>query len=66
MARAGVSQHDVAAVLGLSQTGVSRRLSGRVDFSATELAKLAAHLNVPVAVFFADALAASPEGGEAA
>lgn len=52
VARAGASQTDIAAVLGLSQAGVSRRLSGRVDFSATELTKLAAYLKVPASAFF--------------
>lgn len=55
MARSATSQQDVAALLDLSQPAVSRRLSGEVDFSATELAKLAAHLSVPVAAFFGEA-----------
>lgn len=40
--------------LGLAQTGVSRRLTGRIDFSASELAKLASLLNVPVSTFFGE------------
>lgn len=54
MVRSGKSQADVAESLGLSQPAVSRRLSGEVDFSATELTKLAALLNVPVATFFGE------------
>lgn len=52
MVRAGRSQQDIADLLDLSQPAVSRRLSGEVDFSATELTKLAAYLSVPVSTFF--------------
>lgn len=64
MARRKNSQSDIAALLGLSQAAVSRRLSGDVDFTSSELAALAKHLEVPVSAFFdAPALA---EGGDAA
>lgn len=54
IARSGSSQATIADLLGLTQSAVSRRLSGKIDFSATELSKLAAYLNVPVAAFFTD------------
>lgn len=57
VARAGRSQSEIATALGLSQTGVSRRLSGRVAFDGPELAALAALLDVPVAAFFGESAA---------
>lgn len=57
MIRAGKSQQDVAAQLGVSQPAVSRRLAGYVDFSASELESLADLFNVPVAAFFTPATA---------
>jgi len=64
VARKGVPQSALASALEMNQAGVSRRLSGRIDFSATELAVLARLLQVSVAAFYsAPALA---EGGDAA
>ena len=64
VARRGLSQSALAAALNLTQSAVSRRLSGTVEFTASELAALAEHLQVPVSVFFdTPALA---EGGDAA
>lgn len=42
------TQHDAAAVLGLSQAAVNRRLKGRVDFTASELWRLSRWLEVPL------------------
>lgn len=64
VARRGVSQSALAELLGMNQAGISRRLSGRIDFSASEIAALAEYLSVPVNAFFnTPALA---EGGDAA
>jgi transcriptional regulator with XRE-family HTH domain len=52
MARRRVSQHDLATTLGLSQTAISRRVSGRVDFNASELVTIAARLDVTVDSLF--------------
>ena len=52
MARRSVSQAQVASTLGLTQPQVSRRLSGAVEFSASELSKLSKLLDVPVSAFF--------------
>ncbi|WP_370454480.1 helix-turn-helix domain-containing protein [Homoserinibacter sp. GY 40078] len=54
MARRGASQVDVAEALGLTQPQVSRRLAGRVEFSASELSRLSARLGVPVSAFFGE------------
>lgn len=48
MARRGVKQIDLAAELGLSQTGVSKRLLGKTPFTINEIAIVAAFLNVPL------------------
>jgi transcriptional regulator with XRE-family HTH domain len=45
---AKISQESAAASLGLSQQAVSRRLSGEVDFSLTELTVVAELLSVPL------------------
>lgn len=57
MARRSKSQSYIAGLLGLTQTAVSRRLSGQVDFSATELAIIAADFETPVGVFFGEVAA---------
>jgi transcriptional regulator with XRE-family HTH domain len=51
LARHGVSQTDIAEVLGVSQAAVSRRLSGRVEFTLDELRLIAERLGVPLSTF---------------
>lgn len=48
MARRGVSQTRVAERLGISQSAVSARLSGRTPFDVNELVTIADFLGVPV------------------
>lgn len=48
------TQQDAGDKLGLSQRAMSRRLTGEVEFSATELEKLASMLEVPVSSFFGE------------
>ena len=48
MARAGVSQIDLAERVGLSQSGLSKRLRGDVPFDVNELDAIATALGVPV------------------
>lgn len=55
MARSRCSQSKVAAVLGLSQQAVSRRLKGDIPFDVVELYKLADYFGVPVTSFLAAA-----------
>jgi transcriptional regulator with XRE-family HTH domain len=50
MARNGLTQRDLAALLGLSQPTVSARLRGRTDFTVSEVRAIARWLGVPVAV----------------
>ena len=47
MARAGVSQIDLAERVGLSQSGLSKRLRGVVPFDVNELDAIATALGVP-------------------
>lgn len=47
MARAGVSQIDLAERVGLSQSGLSKRLRGVVPFDVNELDSIATALGVP-------------------
>lgn len=48
MARADVTQADLARELHISQAAVSRRLSGRVDFTIGELLTVACVVAVPL------------------
>ena len=49
MARAGYSQRQLAADLGIAQQGLSQRLNGRVPFRVNELDRIAAILGVDLA-----------------
>jgi predicted XRE-type DNA-binding protein len=49
MTAAGVRQISLAEVLGISQAQVSQRLTGNVDFTITELTRVAELLGLPVA-----------------
>lgn len=49
MARASVPQVRVAAVLGISQTAVSKRLRGVIAWRVDEVVKVAALIGVPLA-----------------
>lgn len=46
MAERGKTQADLAAVLGMSQQSVSRRLTGSQSFAVAELIEVAAFLDV--------------------
>lgn len=48
MGRTRTSQKALAAVLGLSQPSLSKRLSGKQAFDLDELLKIAAHFDVVV------------------
>lgn len=48
MARQGVTQREIAEVLGISQSQVSLRLLGQIAFNVPELERIAARLHVPV------------------
>lgn len=54
MARAGVTQTDLAAALGITQPAVSSRLKGRIDWRLRELHTVADALGIPVAVLVAE------------
>lgn len=59
MARKGVSQEELAARLGFSQSVVSKRLRGITPFDINELTLIAQHLGVPLASLLpAEAVAA--------
>jgi len=57
MARRSMTQRALAASLGMTQQALSRRLSGEVPFDVDELGRVAALLDVPVAVLFGEAAA---------
>jgi transcriptional regulator with XRE-family HTH domain len=48
MARRSLTQTDLAARLGWNQSMLSRRLSGEVAFSTTDIEQLANALSVPL------------------
>jgi transcriptional regulator with XRE-family HTH domain len=52
MARNELNQQALATRIGLTRTGLYRRLRGEVDFSATELASVATTFGVPVDTLF--------------
>ncbi|WP_223908406.1 helix-turn-helix domain-containing protein [Actinomyces capricornis] len=47
-ARVGVSQAEIAKILGLSRSAVSLRYRGRVEWGITEVELVAWYLNLPV------------------
>ena len=49
MARRNVSQTTLAAALGITQAGISKRIRGQVPFTIDQLVKIAAALDVPLA-----------------
>lgn len=51
LARRKVSQVKIAALLDISQAGVSRRLRGETPLDVNELVKIADFLEVPAAHF---------------
>lgn len=53
-ARRRVSQAQIAQHLGLDRSAVSRRLSGKTEFSSSELARISDLLEVPVAELFGE------------
>lgn len=55
MTASGVSQQRVADLLGMSQPGISRRLTGLVPFDVNELVAIAQLLDVPPASLLDDA-----------
>lgn len=54
LARRRMKQGDVAEVLGLTQSAMSRRLVGEVEFTVTELRKLADALQVPASTLLGE------------
>lgn len=65
MARLRLTQEHVAAALGITRTGFYRRMNAHVDFSATEVIKLAALLKQDPSALLVTT-AALAEGGDAA
>lgn len=49
LARGQHQQQAIAELLGLSRMAIHRRLTGATAFRADELAKIAAHIGVPMA-----------------
>lgn len=67
MLRADEDESDIALVIGTSRKTAKRRLSGELAWTAPEVAALARHYHVPVALLYAgeDALlAGASTGGE--
>jgi transcriptional regulator with XRE-family HTH domain len=55
MGRYNVTQMDLTRVLGVSQTGISKRLRGITPFDADEIGVLAHHFGVSPSVLFGEA-----------
>lgn len=55
-ARQGATQEEIAQILGISQTQVSRRFTGQIDFAVDELYALAAAWSVPFSRLLPDEL----------
>lgn len=58
-ARRGATQEEVAQILGISQTQVSRRFTGQIDFAVGELVRLAEAWEIPFTRLLPDELRAS-------
>lgn len=58
MARAGVSGNDLAASLGWSRSSLQRRLDGSVEFTVSELQRVASLLGCPLSALIPDEVAA--------
>lgn len=54
MARRGYTQETTGAAVGLTQFALSRRLRGEIEFSASELQRLADFLKVSVASLYGE------------
>ena len=63
MGRHHVTQMDLCGVLGVSQTGVSKRLRGLIPFDVNEVSQLAAYFDVsPGELLGAAIILARPDG----
>jgi transcriptional regulator with XRE-family HTH domain len=52
--RRNLTGQQVAVALGLTQPATSRRMRGHVEFSGSELARLAEFLEVPVSTLYGE------------
>jgi len=52
MVENGMTQGDVAKLLGLSQTGLSLKFNGKAEFKASEISALATRFKVSPDIFF--------------
>ena len=55
MASKGITQSELAAAVGLTQSGVSRRLSGAQSFRTDELLRIAEYLGCSLVIEIQDA-----------
>lgn len=56
MGRHKVNQTQLAAAIGLKQSGVSERLNGKTPWNIDELDRVAAYFNVPITTLFREML----------
>ena len=56
LAKAGLTQKDVARILAITQAGVSDRLRGKQNFSLDELLTLAGALNLTIGDLLGDSI----------
>jgi transcriptional regulator with XRE-family HTH domain len=54
LARRGMTQNDMARILGCSQGHISARMAGRAPWRVSDLAKIARYMGVPLAVILDD------------
>ncbi|NLY46818.1 MAG: helix-turn-helix transcriptional regulator [Tissierella sp.] len=50
----GLTQQELAEILGISLTSYNKKETGKVPFTVDELKKLSEHFNVPIENFFND------------
>lgn len=59
MARRGISQKQLAPMIGMKQQSLSRRLLGAADFRVNELLRIAKALDIDVAGLLSEPAGAS-------
>ena len=64
MAEFGYNQNEIAKIINRSEVTLRSKLSGKTDFTASEIAALAKLFNVSPSIFFANQLSKNESQSE--